>query len=363
MFVRLVVRMVIFVCILFSTNLTIAQSISISGSVLERETEEPLIGVNVYLAGTSIGASTNANGEFEFETNLKGRFDLVVSFLGFETEMREIILDGKEDFSFRFELVENSLQMDELKVSAERDKEWQEQFKNFRRFFLGWDSYSDQTIIVNPEYIDFEEYGRSELMVFFKQPIVLNNNELGYKIVIENQRIIFNPYDHTGFWSVKPRFEEMEPRNYREKRKWDQNRERAFEGSSKHFLKSVIEDEVKRENFAVMPKSDILEKVDNEELIKRVFPRKWKVIVDNYHVFRLVRYEFGVLHKPVYTRGDRLSPDQVFTNFQINNQASLIVVDDYGNIFNPEDVIFYGPWSNDRFAKTLPIDYITESLQ
>lgn len=335
-----------------------AQVNTIRGEVFASKDYEPLAGVNVYLSGTSIGSSTDSTGKFEFETNLKGKFDVTASFLGFESEIKTVLLEGGQNYDFTFILDEILLQLNEVQVSAERDKEWQELYADFRRFFIGWDSFSNEVQIENPEVIDFERLGRTQIIVSFREPIRIINYSLGYFITIEQQSIIFNPYDHSGFWNVYSRFEEIDSNPERStKRKWASNRERAYKGSSKHFFISLINEDLKNDKFLVLPYSDVIEKVQNEELIRQQFPGQWELIKDNFNVFRVENINFGVAFDPEYKRSGEIASNVELSNFQVNNSLGLIIVDDYGSIFNIKEVVFFGPWSEDRFAKTLPLDY------
>ena len=49
---------------LFACSVIFAQAGRISGKVTDQETGEPLVGANVVLLGTSLGAATDINGEF-----------------------------------------------------------------------------------------------------------------------------------------------------------------------------------------------------------------------------------------------------------------------------------------------------------
>ncbi|MEQ9263835.1 MAG: carboxypeptidase-like regulatory domain-containing protein [Balneolaceae bacterium] len=337
---------------------TIAQVNTIRGEVFASKDNEPLAGVNVYISGTSIGSSTDSNGKFEFETSLKGKFDITASFLGFESQSKIVLLEEGKEYDFTFILEETLLQLNEVQVSAERDKEWQELYADFRRFFIGWDTFSNEVQIENPESIDFERLGRTQVIVSFREPIRIINYSLGYYVTIEQQSIIFNPYDHSGFWNVYSRFEEIDPNPERStRRKWKSNREKAYKGSSKHFFISLIDENLKNDKFVVLPYSDVIEKVEKEELIRRQFPGQWELIRDNFNVFRVENINFGVAFDPDYKRSGEIASHVELSSFRVNNSLGLIIVDDYGSIFNTKEVVFFGPWSEDRFAKTLPLDY------
>jgi len=77
---------------------------TISGIVTENN-GTPILGANVYLDGTYDGASTDANGNFSFDTEETGVQTLVVSFVSFETfmmaadvtQMKNISIPLRED--------------------------------------------------------------------------------------------------------------------------------------------------------------------------------------------------------------------------------------------------------------------------
>ena len=56
---------------------------TVSGTILDAATDAPLIGATVTIKGTTNGAATDANGQFQLVTGQKLPFTLVVSFLGF----------------------------------------------------------------------------------------------------------------------------------------------------------------------------------------------------------------------------------------------------------------------------------------
>jgi len=61
------------------------QQQKISGTVIDATSNEPIIGANVVVEGTTIGAVTDANGKFSLDIP-KADAVLVVSFLGFNSE-------------------------------------------------------------------------------------------------------------------------------------------------------------------------------------------------------------------------------------------------------------------------------------
>src|SRR5690625_559267 len=73
-----------------------AQDVTITGTVYDSDTDEPLPGVNILVKGTSIGTASDEKGNFV--ENVPTLTDtLVLSFVGYET--REIPINGRTEIS------------------------------------------------------------------------------------------------------------------------------------------------------------------------------------------------------------------------------------------------------------------------
>jgi len=69
---------------LFCLNALLFSQYTFSGVVLDAELEEPLIGASVLVKGTTIGASTDLNGQFSLTTDLDSILILEVTYTGFK---------------------------------------------------------------------------------------------------------------------------------------------------------------------------------------------------------------------------------------------------------------------------------------
>ena len=65
-----------------------AQSGTIAGVLVDGETGETLVGANIRIEGTSIGAATNLNGKYEFSA-AAGTHTVVFSYIGFDSVIAE----------------------------------------------------------------------------------------------------------------------------------------------------------------------------------------------------------------------------------------------------------------------------------
>ncbi len=105
--------------VLFSTTLFAQKTYKIMGVVKSAETGEQLIGANVFLKGTTLGAATDANGKYVIEAPA-GNYTVVCSYVGFEKKSVDINLTNNMELNFS--LKEYQFQLN-VTVIADRAKE------------------------------------------------------------------------------------------------------------------------------------------------------------------------------------------------------------------------------------------------
>jgi hypothetical protein len=67
-----------------------AQSITVSGTVKDKQSKEGLAGVSLTIKGQSGCAASTVNGSFSFSTMAKVPFTLVVSYVGYGTVEQQV---------------------------------------------------------------------------------------------------------------------------------------------------------------------------------------------------------------------------------------------------------------------------------
>ena len=110
-----------FLSIVMAFSITATAQRSVSGQVLEKDTDIPLLGVSILVKGTDKGASSDFDGNFELKT-IDDNAILVFSYIGYSTQ--EIEVGNRNTIKVYLEL--NAQQMDEVVVTAlniQRDKE------------------------------------------------------------------------------------------------------------------------------------------------------------------------------------------------------------------------------------------------
>lgn len=90
------------------------------GSIKDAQTGEPLIGANILIEGTDFGAATNIRGEYVILNIPPGRYNVRISFIGYETVLyTDVIIIVDQTTPLSADLNPQSIEVDEIVVIAE----------------------------------------------------------------------------------------------------------------------------------------------------------------------------------------------------------------------------------------------------
>lgn len=93
----------------------------ISGVVRDSRTKEPLPGVNVVVAGTSLGASSDISGRYVILNVPPGRVKIMASFIGYRRfEVNDLRISTDFTTPLDVDMVEGSVELDAVVIQAER---------------------------------------------------------------------------------------------------------------------------------------------------------------------------------------------------------------------------------------------------
>ena len=94
-----------------------AQNYSLSGRVTDSEGEA--VELAVVSLNKSIWVTTDKNGNFEFSNLKKGKYEYLVSFVGYQDVTGTVVIAGPTTLNLKLQVL--SLELNSVTVTAERD--------------------------------------------------------------------------------------------------------------------------------------------------------------------------------------------------------------------------------------------------
>lgn len=349
---------------------------SISGTVYD-ENGKPLNDVNVFLDGTTIGISSDIDGNYKLEFIPPGFYNIVFSHIGYENAVYQISeMNGGARIQTH-KMVLDLGQLEEVEVISNRisrsESKWQQHYLVFRKEILGQSQNAQQSVIENPETIDFTfDEDHNVLHAFAQDPLQIRNDASGYRISYFLES--FKKEETELRFRGKIRFRNITPTNGGEKRKWKKNRKKNYYGSFNHFKKSLLSGELKKEGFRIysvknvnkleikkeneLSESDILVfKGDHYELdfknylaIEYRKEQESEDFLKSSDFVRSVNAEFiGPAGFLVKEPGNQISVLRLL--------RSSVRLDLSGEIMDRFGLTTYGYWAWERTADLVPINY------
>ena len=225
----------IFLFYIFSLSVVYAQS-RVDGRVTDKESGEPLVGVNIFFSKTTWGATTDNQGFYSLRNIPYGKYEMIISMIGYEVIKQDVFVFDNERISMNFILVPEPIQMKEVIVTAKSNKLWKKNLAIFNRVFLGESKNGQACKILNEYVLSFDVNGGA-LQAKASQPLEIENSSLGYRI-----QYFLSEFTVDNFlvrYAGDSFFVEMDPKSNRQKRKWEKNRKVAYKGSLRHFLTTL----------------------------------------------------------------------------------------------------------------------------
>ena len=378
----------------------------LSGVVQDSVTHEPLAFASVFLANTTLGATTTEQGQFEFPRVPAGTYDMVGSYVGYRLAKQSITV-GAAARQVTLQLAPTGNQLGEVVVQPAPNKP--EDFQRFTGMFLGGTTFSEQCHISNPDQVRvFYDDSTKELTARAKEFVQVDNEALGYRLKYYGLQFDYDAEDQSITYYGEPVFEEMTPRDERQQQQWATNRATAYTGSFMHFLRSVYSNRrLRTEGFLaqqmrLMPNPRFERADSRQRALRERRPSgsftaaeqdslaKWDRIVpafamlypaalpvdslrrvsaDGQHTFLRFTGELQVTHfgeapDPRYTRP--MSPlGASRTPYPAKRQVSRLRLQEReaeiqanGAPLNPLDISNGEYWGFERIGEFLPFDYV-----
>lgn len=322
---------------------------TIRGFVTEVESGAPIVSASVFIANTTLGDATNAQGAFEITRVPPGTHQLVVSIIGYETQTRSIRVMAADTDNQNFNLKPKTLETATVEVVAEPPHEWRKNLKKFEELFWGTSRLVSECKIVNPEVLDFNTpKGENAFIASAELPVALENHGLGFQIEIILLEFKQNLNDESLRYQIIPRFEALAAASDRVERKWQQNRLHAYRGSLRHFYRALIANRLLAEGFRLfsMPALPWLtDRAERRPITSQELLTETSVSFERQ--LRLPEYLEVIYYDE--KEGEQIS--------WLDGRGNPITLNISGYVTGPFDVMVYGYWAGQRVAEMLPRDY------
>ena len=317
-----------------------SQAQTLNGRVIDSNTKAPIETATVYFDNTTIGVSTNANGEFSIVYNDAIQSVLVVSFLGFE---KQVITDYRTLSYVTVELKEQIDVLDEVFLTDNDGLTRIQKIKQFKKEFLGTSANAKSCKILNEDDIILRYHKPSKtLTATSKNPVLVLNTNLQYEIAydlidfeikykyVDEKQDIFNInsviYTGTSFYKSIGKIDAE---------KLDKFRQKALNGSVQHFMRALYKEDLEAEGFQIFHKSFIVKPWDFFTVSTHENPNLKQVSLKDKVVI-------------LYNK-------KAQSSLQVHSE--FFVIDQYGNYAPINTVLFSGEMGSQRIGDSLPFDF------
>jgi hypothetical protein len=326
----------------------------VEGYVYDKLTQEVITGANVYLSETTLGDASDGEGYFRIPNVPSGRYELIISYIGYEIMAVEIEVGGGEKLFVEQALTKKMNDLGEVVIVSKPDREWERNLKRFERLFIGTTQNGVKTRIVNPEVLDFQTELSGILHARAEGELHILNLSLGYRIILNLTHFEWNYLTDSGTTLYFSRFVELKPSDETERLRWQTNRRDTYKYSPERFFKALVSGKY-NPDYKVTGGKVILASKERTRAY-RLFDGS-----DEIHKY-IVSIVFPNNHITVVIDDRNVYGDKKFGYIGYNelrdDVSDELYIDQGGNLQNPLDFTLGGVWKDYRVADKLPLNYI-----
>ncbi|MDR1370649.1 MAG: carboxypeptidase-like regulatory domain-containing protein [Dysgonamonadaceae bacterium] len=339
--------LIVFLFILFISSASL-YSQAISGTVCEKRTNRSVPGVNVYLDGTSIHTTTDADGKFELRVKRFINTRLIISHVIYETVS---IDEPFKNSSYTIFLKEKNLELNEIVIKGKMLFPRKQMLEVFKANFLGDTKEGRSCIISNEDDINLRYDATTfTLLASSENPLIIKNQYLGYEIrfqllhfdaeykakTLDNNALISTVfYGTSSFVDLKPDNAAINKR-----------RQDTYKRSTPYFMKNLADGtcdksghKIYKKGFAANP-DDVFSIQDTlSGKMIRLAEDLEKSVYDNKPVYGKIAFLYNKNQS-----GITFLTDSFF-------------VDQYGNTSDVDKIMYSGYVSEQRLGNMLPLNY------
>ena len=224
---------------------------------------------------------------------------------------------------------------------------------------------------------------KDEIIAYSDKELEIENPDLGYTIYFELLDFYHNKKTLGSYFFGYTRFVDW-GKDEQTKKKWIRKRSQAYDGSTVHFFRSLVNKKLEKEGFTVYQLiSPQKEKRDTASL--KVVTRQStsgmkmaaRAIEDSMisiypdSVYRIYELRINDGWRIIYSKSTHLKQEVMKKNFMTGQpptgtisglrlREEPVLISDRGIILTPIRVFYDGIWGYERLASMLPEDYEVE---
>lgn len=376
-----------------------AQNGVITGKVISTDLQMPLGRANVFLSNATFGTATLNDGTFIMRDVKPGQYELVVTYVGYETYYKTIMV-GSAPIQLNIEMHLKSTAMGEVLIVAHKFNK--ENFDKFLKDFIGTSDNAKKCKVVNPKAVDLVYHTLNKVLEGHSDEfLIIDNKALGYRIKFLLNDFKSDYINNIISYSGKVLYEELKS-NKAQAAKWHKKREEAYYGSSMHFFRSLLYGHLGDQGFLIRrlfrkpnpkrpPQLIIQQKMDkfyaeqnrdslnywkgmydlpkyNETLIRE--PMNEMEVVRRTNTDGVFAITFPDYLYVTYTKKlDEFKYSDIYRPLDMVNYLTSIITlykpyalfDMNGVVISPQSTLYEGAWSRDKIAELLPVDYAPDT--
>lgn len=348
------------------SQLSLAQS-SLTGTITNSETGEPIFGANIFIENSTVGANSDPDGKFRIQNIRGSNQNVVISHIAYYSQT--VSLRGRTRIDFK--LKPKVTQLDNFEIEQDKDRKWKRLYRQFEEAFIGESRNASKVVVRNPWVMELEKGNGGDISGHSLDLLEIENRATGYLIqfLVEQFKTSGNEVVYSG----KPYFTPIKAASADEEEEWKEAREKAYLGSRQHLLDALVKARASEEGFVLynaefdQRKGKFVtgERISGSEVLENGilnFEKFLKVVYTNekpepafVEAFSSeTRVDMGLM-------GSLRLEDRAATKNQISylfiRTSKGIKLSDDAFLKNPEALLEYGYWSWERVAELLPYEY------
>lgn len=354
---------ILFILIIFS--FTSFSQVFITGKVLNADTGLPLEGASVFAENTTMGTSTDVDGNFKLWLT-QGGYDIIVTYLGYTSVSKRVNTTDPEYRELSFQLKVKEKEMADVAIVATNEvKEgWLAYGGFFTDEFIGRTENSSGCSIKNKEVLHFfYSKKRNRLKVLADAPILLENTALGYNIRYNLDSFVHDYNTKITVYTGSPFFEEIPSTDTQKLQAWKDARMAAYNGSILQFMRSIYNRQLKENGYELQFIVKVND-VDKAITLKDYYGALKYNRDDSSQVVEIKpnQQNLGVLYKnekpsPAFIKIHENEPADFQFSILTFTPGENLLIEKNGYYYEQNDITINAYWTWEKMADLLPYDF------